>query len=372
MQSTNDIQRVGILTGGGDCPGLNAVIRAATRTAINRYGWEVVGIRDGFAGLVENETMPLELSDVKDIIWKGGTILGTTNRGEPHRYPVEENGEIIERDMRPQVLDNIAKLGLDALITIGGDGTQKIAWDFHERDIPVVGVPKTIDNDLNATDVTFGFDTAVRTATEAIMKLHSTAESHDRVMIVELMGRHTGWISLYSGIAGDADIILIPEIPFSLDHVCDHLRRQRDHQDNYSIIVVAEGAAPEGGDVAVLADERGSGGQVRLGGIGHQLEDAIQRQTGFDTRCVVVGHLQRGGRPTESDRILATRYGEAAVQFLAEGKFGTMVALRGTGIEPVSIADAIGSLKTVFPNGTLVKLARSMGISFGDGLTAKT
>ncbi|MFO8056076.1 MAG: ATP-dependent 6-phosphofructokinase [bacterium] len=365
--SSKDVKRIAVSTGGGDCPGLNAVIRAVTYTAINKYGWEVLGIMDSFNGLVyPDQTCALTTESVRDILHKGGTIIGTTNKGNPFHWERQrKDGTTEVVDYSDRVMENFEHLGLDALVIVGGDGTMKIAQDFYDKGMPVVGVPKTIDNDLSATDVTFGFDSAVRTATDALDKLRSTAESHHRVMVVEMMGRHSGWIALHSGMAGSAHIILIPEIPFSLNLVADKIVKSRERGDKYSIVVVAEGAAPEGGEISAVGKK--ADGTVLLGGIGHKLGDALGEATGLDVRVLVLGHLQRGGSPTEFDRILGTRYGEAATQLIGEGKFGNMVALKGTAIQGVPISEAIGETKKVYPNGTLVKVARAMGVSFGDG-----
>lgn len=365
MAKNKKIKRIGISTGGGDCPGLNAVIRAVTTTAIREYGWEVIGIRDSFKGLIwPDQTMKLTLDVVEDILAKGGTILGTTNRGNPFKWEKEKDGKVEIVDMSDRVMENFEHLGLDALVIVGGDGTMDIAQKFFEKGMPVVGVPKTIDNDLGVTDVTFGFNSAVRTATEVLDKLKTTAESHHRVMLVEMMGREAGWIALHSGIAGDAHVILIPEIPFTLDNVCKKLIERREEGDMYSLVVVAEGAKPVGGEASIIGHS--PDGTVRLGGIAHKLAAAIQDKTGIETRVMVVGHIQRGGSPTEFDRILGTRYGEAAVRLIAKGEFGKMVALKGTAIISVPIKDAIGKNKQVFADGTLVRVARALGISFGD------
>jgi len=360
------IKKIGISTGGGDCPGLNAVIRAAVYTAINTYGWEVIGILDSFNGLIyPDQIKPLTISDVKDIHYKGGTIIGTTNKGNPFKWEKKKpDGSVEIVDYSDRVMENFEHLGLDALIVIGGDGTQKIALQFFEKGMPVVGVPKTIDNDLNATDVTFGFNSAVRTATEVLDKLRSTAESHHRVMVVEMMGRHSGWIALHSGIAGSAHVILIPEIEFDIEKVAKFLKDRAEKGDKYSIVVVAEGAIPKGGEMSAVG--RSADGTVHLGGIGHKVGKALENLTGLETRVMVVGHIQRGGSPTEFDRILASRYGEASVHLVANGEFGKMVALRGTAIKAVPIQEAIGETKKVYPSGTLVKVARSLGICFGD------
>jgi ATP-dependent phosphofructokinase / diphosphate-dependent phosphofructokinase len=361
-----EIKKIGISTGGGDCPGLNAVIRAATYTAINEYGWEVLGIKDSFGGLIyPDQIMPLGIEDVKDILDKGGTIIGTTNRGNPfHWEKVKKDGTVEIVDYSDRVMENAEHLELDALIVIGGDGTQKIALGFQEKGLPVVGVPKTIDNDLSATDTTFGFDSAVRTATEALDKLRSTAESHHRVMVVEMMGRHSGWIALYSGIAGNAQFILIPEIAFDIELLAQKLLARREHGHKYSIVVVAEGAIPQGGEMSAVSKK--PDGTIVLGGMGQKVAEALSELTKLEIRTLVLGHLQRGGSPTQFDRILGSRYGEAAVHLLAKGQFGQMVALKGTAIVAVPIQEAIGETKKVFAEGTLVKVARSLGICFGD------
>jgi ATP-dependent phosphofructokinase / diphosphate-dependent phosphofructokinase len=364
--ATNEIKKIGISTGGGDCPGLNAVIRAVTYTAITEYGWEVIGIKDSFGGLIyPDQIMPLTIDVVKDILDKGGTIIGTTNRGNPfHWEKVKKDGTVEIVDYSDRVMENAEHLELDALIVVGGDGTQKIALGFQEKGLNVVGVPKTIDNDLSATDTTFGFDSAVRTATEALDKLRSTAESHHRVMVVEMMGRHSGWIALHSGLAGNAQFILIPEIPFDIELVAKKLNDRREHGDKYSIIVVAEGAIPKGGTESAMGKK--PDGTIVLGGIGHKVGDALSDLTKLEVRTLVLGHLQRGGSPTEFDRILGSRYGEAAVRLIAKGQFGYMVALKGTAITAVPIQEAVGETKKIYPEGTLVKVARSLGICFGD------
>lgn len=364
--SKNEIKKIGISTGGGDCPGLNAVIRAATYTAINQFGWEVLGIKDSFNGLIyPDQVMPLVVDNVKDILHLGGTIIGTTNRGNPFAWEKQKKDGTTEIvDYSDRVMETFEHLELDAMIVIGGDGTMKIAQGFHEKGMAVVGVPKTIDNDLSATDVTFGFDSAVRTASEALDKLRSTAESHHRVMVVEMMGRHSGWIALHSGLAGNAHVIIIPEIPFDLEMVAKKLMERHDNDDKYSIVVVAEGAIPREGEASAVG--KSPDGTVLLGGMGQKVGTALSDLVDLDIRVLVLGHLQRGGSPTEFDRILGTRYGEAATQLLANGDYGQMVALKGTAIKGVPITDAIGETKKVFPNGTLVKVARSMGISFGD------
>lgn len=362
----DEIKKIGVSTGGGDCPGLNAVIRAVVYTAINNYGWEVIGIKDSFTGLIyPDQIMPLGIEQVKDILHKGGTIIGTTNRGNPFHWERQKKDGTVEIvDYSDRVMENFEHLGLDALVMVGGDGSMKIAQQFFEKGMPVVGVPKTIDNDLSATDVTFGFSSAVRTASEALDKLRSTAESHHRVMVVEMMGRHSGWIALHSGLAGGAHVILIPEIPFDLELVANKLKERGEQGDQYSIMVVAEGAIPKEGEMSTLG--KSPDGTVLLGGMGQKVGSALSDMIGLDIRVLVLGHLQRGGSPTEFDRILGTRYGEAATHLIAKKDFGKMVALRGTAIKSVPITEATGKAKQVYPDGTLVKVARSMGICFGD------
>jgi phosphofructokinase-like protein len=327
--------KVAILTGGGDTPGTNAVIRAVVRKGIEQYGYEMVGVKDGWRGLVDSQVIPLVLSSVSGIIQRGGTILGTS-RTNPFK---QESG--VQR-----ILGNVKKLGINALIAIGGDDTLGVAQKLYEMGLPCVGVPKTIDNDLASTDYTFGFNTAVSIATEALDRLHTTAESHHRVMVVEVMGRHTGWIALQAGLAGGADCILIPEKPFDIEEVCQYIMRRQERGRNFSIIVVAEGAKPAGGEKVVYSSEVDEFGHVRLGGVGYFLGKEIEKRTGFETRVVMLGHLQRGGSPTAFDRILATRFGIAAIDLVKDGKFGQMVALRGNEIISVPLKDAIGNLKT--------------------------
>ena len=360
------IKKIGILTGGGDCPGLNAVIRAAVKTAIIQYGWKVIGIEDGFEGLLkEGKTRPLLYDDVKGILSRGGTILGSSNRGNPFEYKFREGGKIVTEDRSSVLMDNLRSQKIDALVVIGGDGTLSIALRLSKMGVRVVGVPKTIDNDLASTDVTFGFDTAVNTATEAIDKIRTTGESHHRVMIVEVMGRYTGWIALQAGIASGADIILIPEIPFNMDKVCEVINERIKSGRNATIIVVAEGAKPDGGDVSVRMVVEDSHDPIRLGGIGDMVAHEISRKTNLETRVTVLGHIQRGGIPSAFDRTLATRLGVAAVDTLAAGDYGKMVCLHATHIEAVAIEDAVSQLKKIPPDGEVVKAAQSIGVSFG-------
>jgi len=355
---------IGILTGGGDAPGLNAVIRAVVTTAIGQYGIRVVGIENGFEGLLEEtRTRTLTIADVRGLLPRGGTILGTRNRG---RFVQRDAAGIaIKVDgLYEEAVNNLRRLGIDSLIVLGGEGTLTIAQEFGRFDIPVVGVPKTIDNDLACTELTFGFITALDIATDALDRLHTTAESHDRIMILEVMGRNTGWIALHSGIAGGADVILIPEIPFTMQSVADRIRARDQAGSNFSIIVAAEGALEAGHDL-IYQDAGDTYHAPRLGGIGSYCQRELEALTGKEARCVVLGHLQRGGRPNEFDRMLATNYGTCAVRAVVEGKRGVMVALQAGDVITVPICQAIANVKTVPPNGQLVRTARDTGISFG-------
>ncbi len=359
------IKTIGISTGGGDCPGLNAVIRAATRSAILKYGWRVIGITDGFDGLIWPErSLELTLDSVSGILPRGGTILGTTNRGNPFKYKTIENGQEVVRDMAPQVIENARKLGIDAVIVIGGDGTQAIGLELFRKGLNVVGVPKTIDNDLSATDVTFGFDTALHTCTDAIDKLFSTAESHHRVMVVEVMGRDAGWIALEAGLAGGAHVILIPEIPFKIAKVCEFVKQRDAIGKKFTIVVVAEGIRP-GADLQARYEQE-KRVYPRAGAAGNLVGDALGMCTRKDVRVTVLGHIQRGGSPSPFDRILSTRFGAEAVELIARGDFGKMVALRGARIETVDISEACGAMKRVNPEGEMVRIAKAIGVCFGD------
>lgn len=360
------MKRLAVLTGGGDAPGLNAVIRAVVKTAITQFGWEVLGVRNGFDGFIQDQgVFPLEISNVRGILPRGGTILGTANRGNPFARKVERNGEIIYEDTSQQVYDRLHRLGLDALIVVGGDGTLRIAHELDQIGVPVIGVPKTIDNDIGGTDFTFGFDTAVATATEAIDKLHTTAESHHRVMVLELMGRDAGFIALYAGVAGGADVILIPEIPFDLGSVCKKIGHRVSRGSFFSIVAVAEGAYPKDGS-QVIQFQGDKNLQTRLGGISFSVADFISKNCGVETRVTVLGHLQRGGSPTPFDRWLATRFGASAVHAAIQGKFGQMVAFRNNHIETVPLANALTQPKRVDLDGDMVRTARDLGISLGD------
>ncbi len=353
----SDIRCIGIATGGGDAPGLNAVIRAATKAAILEHHWKVIGIPDGFDGLIWPEkSFELTLERVSGILPRGGTILGTTNRGNPFNYKTQENGQEVTRDISDDVIANARKLGIDAIITIGGDGSQKIGHELFQKGMKIVGVPKTIDNDLSATELTFGFDTALHTVSDALDKIHTTAASHHRVMVVEVMGRDCGWIALAGGMAGGAHIILIPEIPFTMKKICEFIEQRESRGSRFTIVVVAEGIKlpPELKQMA------------RGWPVGNTIGDAIGLFAHKEVRVSVLGHIQRGGSPSPCDRVLATRFGVAAVELVAGGQFGKMVALRADSIVAVDVAHAIGQLKAVRPDGELVRTARAVGIGFGD------
>jgi ATP-dependent phosphofructokinase / diphosphate-dependent phosphofructokinase len=357
------VTRIGVLTGGGDAPGLNAVIRAVVKAAFNS-GIEVIGLEDSFDGLLDpSRSRVLTPRDVTGILRLGGTILGTSNRGNPFEYPVDtENGKA---DYSGRVVETFQKMKLDALVVIGGDGTLEIAHQFYLMGIPVVGVPKTIDNDIWGTTSCFGFDTAVSFAADAIDRLHTTAEAHRRIMVVELMGRYAGWIALHAGVAGGADVILIPEIPYDLDKVIVRLRERERYGARFSIIVVAEGAKPIGGEFTLLEGAR-RGHVERLGGVGGVVARLLHEKTGKETRSVVLGHLQRGGAPTAFDRVLATRFGGKAVELVTRGVFGRMVANNPPDIVPIPLADVVGKTKTVPLDYDLLKSAQALGIAFGD------
>jgi 6-phosphofructokinase 1 len=357
---------IGILTGGGDCPGLNAVIRAATKTA-ERLGYDCIGFLKGYEGLVDPVAyMPLDSRVTADILLKGGTILGSSNKG---RFTaIVGEGERVRID--PELLDRAAltvrQLGVAGLVCVGGDGSLAIAQQLHEHGIPVVGVPKTIDNDLGATAFTFGFDSAVATATDALDRLHTTAASHERVMVLEVMGRHAGWIALHAGIAGGGDVILLPEIPWTFENVCRKILEREAEGKRFTLVVAAEGAMLPGGGLVHDGDEPGGQRQVRLGGVGEVVGREIAARLDRDVRTVVLGHLQRGGTPTAFDRMLATEFGAHAVRLVHEGRFGEMVCYRPPEIASVSIATAIRQLSTVDPHGSAVQSARALGIGFGD------
>ena len=359
------MKRIGILTGGGDAPGLNAVIRAAVKTAIYEYGCEVLGIRDGYDGFIDEEgVVRLGIEDVRGLLPRGGTILGAANRGNPYARKVIRDGKEVTIDVSDEIINGIKRLEMDALLVLGGDGTLHIAHELFQKGAPVIGVPKTIDNDIGGTEVCFGFDTAVTTATEAIDRLHTTAEAHHRVMVLELTGRNAGFIALHAGVAGGTDVILIPEIPFKYESVIAKLRQRVERGYLFSIIAVSEGAKPLSGEQVF---SRG-GNEVyvpRLGGIGQMVGEHIEKE-GFETRVTVLGHLQRGGTPTPFDRWLATRYGAAAVRLAARGGFDRMVALHAGEIVDIPLEEAIAAPKRVDVNSDAILTARGMGISFGD------
>ncbi len=330
------MKKIGVLTGGGDCPGLNAVIRAVVKKSI-QYDWDVIGIRDGWKGLINGEMELLTDYSVSGILPKGGTIIGTS-RTNPFKKPQD-----VQR-----VEENIKRFGIDAIVAIGGDDTLGVALKLHEKGVPTVGIPKTIDNDISGTDYTFGFDTAVSIVTDAIDRLHTTAESHHRVMVLEVMGRHAGWIATISGIAGGADEILIPEVPFNMEKVCEHLKQRYERGKKFSIVVVAEGAKPnEGESVVTQTSETDEFGHVRLGGISHYLAKEIENRMNVETRVIILGHVQRGGTPTAYDRVLATRFGVAAVELIKNSDFGKMVALKGNKIASINLEEAVSKSKTV-------------------------
>ncbi|HZR24883.1 MAG TPA: ATP-dependent 6-phosphofructokinase [Vicinamibacterales bacterium] len=359
----SDVKRIGVLTGGGDAPGLNAVIRAVVKTACNA-DIEVVGLEDSFDGLIEEDrSRLLTPRDVTGILRLGGTILGTTNRGNPFAYPISTSEGT--KDYSDRCIEMFHKMELGALIVIGGDGTLGIAHKFCQRGVPTVGVPKTIDNDIVGTTNCFGFDTAVAFATDAIDRLHTTAEAHHRIMVVEVMGRYAGWIALYAGVAGGADAILIPEIPFDITIVADRLKARDRWGAKFSIVVVAEGAFPRGGEVSLV--EAANGARVeRLGGMGAQVCAALAETTGKETRSVVLGHLQRGGAPTSFDRVLATRFGGKAVELVRRGEFGTMVAFDPPDIVARRLEDVVGKTKIVPSDHDLLLTAKALGVTFGD------
>jgi 6-phosphofructokinase 1 len=358
-------ERIGILTGGGDCPGLNAVIRAVVKAAAKR-GWETLGIYDGFEGLLEPvRYQKLDYHEMDGLLFVGGTILGATNKG---RFAAKTgHGQVrkVPAEILARAKQTFEKLGLRALVVVGGDGSLTIAQQLFEAGVPLVGVPKTIDNDLEATVLTFGFDSAVACATDALDRLRTTAESHNRVMVLEVMGRYAGWIALHSGIAGGGDVILIPEIPFQYDRVCGKVLEREQQGKKFTLVVVAEGAR-ERGQGFVTAGDSGGDREARLGGIGTMVATEIEKRTGRETRVCVLGHLQRGGGPTTFDRLLCTRFGARAVQLIADAMYGHMVALKPPDTVPVRITDAIGRLRTVPLDGDMIQTARALGISLGD------
>lgn len=363
------VQKIAITTGGGDAPGLNAVIRAVALSALNR-GWEVSGIRNGYEGLIEDDpelVIPLDRDAVRGIGHLGGTILGTTNRGDPFRYPVLENGERVPRDVSERLVEKFKSHGFDALVALGGDGSMSIAHKLMQRGLPrVIGVPKTIDNDLMGTNVTFGFATAVETTTEALDKLHSTAQAHRRVMVVEVMGRHAGWIGLHAGIAGGADVILIPEVPYRLDRVCEKIKERYLRRRDFAIVVVSEGAKELGGGETYKQGKDAFKEHAVLGGVAERLARQIEEATGYEARSVVLGHLQRGGSPVSFDRLLAQRFGSAAVRYLAETDKSGLVAELSGELTLIPLDQVTMGTRTVDVRSDTVETARDIGICFGD------
>lgn len=360
-------KKIAILTGGGDCPGLNAVIRAVTRTAILQYDCEVIGYKFGYKGLYNNDYINLNLDTVSGILHRGGTILHSSNKDNLFDYQVEENGVIVKKDVSDVGVANLQKAGVDTLIVIGGDGTLTSARDFARKGVHVIGVPKTIDNDLLATDTTFGFNTATEIACEALDRLHTTAESHHRIMLLEVMGRNAGWIALESGIAGSADVILLPEIPYDINKIVEKIRDRENNGKDFTIIVVAEGAKSKDGDVVISKIVSDSPDPIRLGGIANKLADDLEKLIGnHEVRSTVLGHLQRGGNTSAYDRILSTRYGVKAAELASQGISGQMVCLKGQNIDYVSLEEVIGNTKCVDANGEMVKAAKQIGISFAD------
>lgn len=360
------IKRIGVLTGGGDCPGLNAVLRSVTKTAIQDCGWKVSGILDGYEGLVLNNKIELTSAHVSNILTQGGTILGASNIANPFAFVVKKKGKVTVHDYSKRTLANVKRMKLDALVAIGGDGTLSIAKRLEELGLPVVGIPKTIDNDLWGTDTTFGHDTAVQIISDALDRLHTTAQSHHRVIVLEVMGRYAGWLALNGSISGGGDIVLIPEMPFSFKKVIQAIHDRRRIGKRFSLVVVAEGAAPKGGQIVVKKRVAGSPDPIRLGGIGKVVADNIESETGISTRYTVLGHIQRGGTPTARDRLLATSFGTHAVDLLASNKFGRMVAQQGERITDVPIAQAVAQLKKVPLNHPMVRAAKALGMSFGN------
>ena len=361
------IKRIGVLTGGCDCPGLNAVIRAVTKTAIYRYGLEVFGIEDGFMGLVQNRIHPLKATDVSNILTLGGTILGTHNKCDPTRYPVtDSDGNTEFKDVSDRCMDHIKHHQLDAIIVIGGDGTMSGAANFVRKGVNCIGVPKTIDNDLEGTDVTFGFATACDVATDALDRIHTTAASHHRAMIVEVMGRNAGWLALHSGVASGSDIILLPEIPYDIDKVCEAVENRSKHGKRFSILCVSEGTKPLGGELVVDHVDPNSPDPIRLGGVGKVVADDIEKRTGIETRTTVLGHVQRGGTPVPQDRVLATEFGHAALQALMDGKENRLIVMQGRTVADVELLSAEGKQRKVQLDNSLLLAARDVGTSFGD------
>jgi len=359
-------KRIAILTGGGDCPGINAVIRAVAKKAIYEKGIEVIGIEDAYEGMINNRYKRLDYDDVSGILTLGGTILGTSKTANPYRYAIRKGERLEFKDLSKIAIQNIKNLDVRCLVCIGGDGTLSIAHRLFEDGVPIVGLPKTIDNDLRGTDVTFGFDSAVSIATEGIDRIHTTAQSHHRVMIVEVMGHRAGWVSLYSGVAGGGDIILIPEIPYDINLITEKVKERNKKGKRFSIVVVAEGAKPKGGDIVIQRIVKESSDPIRLGGVGFILGEQIEKMTGLETRTVVMGHLLRGGPPTPFDRILATGLGTKAIDMIENEEFGYMVGLKRNSLVKVLLKEVAKGPKTVPLNHPLINAARSIGTCFGD------
>ncbi len=359
-------KRIGILTGGGDCPGINAVIRAVTKKAMLEKGMEVIGIEDGYDGIVNHRWRTLEYEDVSGILTLGGTILGTSKTVNPYRYAIRKGNRLEFKDLSKITIKNLRSLNIDSLVCIGGDGTLGIAYRLFKDGVPIVGVPKTIDNDLRGTDITFGFDSAVSIATGGIDRIHTTAESLHRIMIIEVMGHTAGWIALYSGIAGGGDIILIPEIPYDIHRIAEKVKERNKKGKRFSIVVIAEGAKPEGGDIVIQRFVKESSDPIRLGGIGFILGEQIERVTGLETRTVVMGHLLRGGSPTPFDRILATNLGTKAVDLIEDKNFGCMVGIKKDSLVTVPLKEVAKGPKLIPLNHPMIKAARSLGTCFGD------
>ncbi|MCE5185676.1 MAG: ATP-dependent 6-phosphofructokinase [Planctomycetaceae bacterium] len=358
-------RKIAVMTGGGDCPGLNAVIRAVTKTAINKYGMEVWGVEDGYLGLIEDRIHRLHFSDASNILTVGGTILGSSNTSNPFAFPISTNGRTRLTDVSGLCMSNLAKRGIEALIAIGGDGTMASAGEFAKKGLTIMGVPKTIDNDIYGTDITFGFNTAVNTATDAIDKVHTTASSHHRVMIVEVMGRYAGWIALHAGAAGGADIILMPEMPYDIEVVAECVLARSKKGKRFSIVVIAEGAKPKGGSMVVYKRVKNSPDPIRLGGVSSILADQLERVTRLSCRAVNLGHVQRGGSPTPFDRILGTNFGFHALELLAKGATNRLVVWKDGKLGDIPIARTAGKTKTVKRNDSLILAAKGVGTSFG-------
>ena len=371
-----DIKKIAIMTGGGDCPGLNAVIRAVVNTAIRKYGLEVMGVRHGYHGLCHGDFIPLTTEDVSEISTRGGTILYSSNKDNLFKYPrkdedgrilKDESGNIVYDDVSDVAVENLKNAGIDALLICGGDGTLTSGRDFSRKGVKVVGIPKTIDNDLALTDYTFGFDTAISVATDGLDRVRTTGMSHHRIMVVEIMGRGAGWMALHAGIAGAADAILIPEIPYDINKVADKIKADKAAGKEFSIVAVSEGAKDISGERIILKIREDSPDPVRLGGVGPVVADKLEALVGSEARATTLGHIQRGGTPTAHDRVLSARYGYAAVELAMAGKFGRMVALQGDEITDVSLEDVIAQhTENVDPSGELVTLAKAMGVCFGD------